>query len=454
MSIKFIDLFAGIGGFHAVGKSFNWECVFASEIDENAKNVYWKNWGTLPSGDIKQFTIGRNRKKIPDHDVLFAGFPCQPFSKSGKQLGMLEDRGSLFHDILKILSEKKPSIFVLENVRNISGPRHKDEWNFILQKLSALGYLVSKNPFVVSPHRIPPSFGGTPQARERIFITGTRAKGKKKKFVENPELPTDFDFWDESSWDLYRDLPIDKNSSEIFLKYRISQQEIEILDAWDTLVKNLRTNHDMRKLPGFPLWSDLWGKHPIYIFEENAPKWKINFEVKNVQFYHEHRRIIDRWLSENPIIRDSLPSKRKFEWQAQDLNSLWDGLIHFRPSGIRIKKANYVPALVAITQTTILGKYKRRISPKEAARLQGLPDNFDFGNQSDAASYKQLGNGVSVGSVQQVLKALARRDKELLEETNPKLLRSIESKNLRSNRFTNVRRIEKNSSSILKKNIY
>jgi DNA (cytosine-5)-methyltransferase 1 len=105
MTVRFIDLFAGIGGFHAAGEAFGWQCVFASEIDKTASRIYEGNWGLSPSGDIKEFTTGRKRNPVPDHDVLFAGFPCQPFSKSGKQLGMKEDRGSLFHDILRILSK-------------------------------------------------------------------------------------------------------------------------------------------------------------------------------------------------------------------------------------------------------------------------------------------------------------------------------------------------------------
>ena len=107
------------------------------------------------------------------------------------------------------------------------------------------------------------------------------------------------------------------------------------------------------------------------------------------------------------------------------MKSLWDGLIHFRPSGIRVKRATYVPALVAITQTTIIGKYKRRITPTEAARLQGMTDNFTFGEQSDVMSYKQLGNGVAVGAVYQVVKAAIERDAEILKVTNPALLKTV-----------------------------
>jgi DNA (cytosine-5)-methyltransferase 1 len=292
--------------------------------------------------------------------------------------------------------------------------------------LRSLGYTVSSQPFVVSPHKIPPSYGGTPQARERVFITGTRTNTPIKGDIPNLEFPTDFELWEETSWDLYRDLPIEENNKEIFLKYRISHEEVELLDAWDSLITELKSSREALKLPGFPLWSDLWGKKPIYEFDEFAPDWKKSFEDKNLRFYEEHKSPIDYWFKNYPIIRASTPSKRKFEWQAQELASLWDGLIHFRPSGVRVKKANYVPALVAITQTTILGKYKRRITPREAARLQGLKEDFSFFNQSDSSSYKQLGNGVSVGAVYQVVKALARRDYANLNVTNRELLQSIE----------------------------
>lgn len=429
MSVNFIDLFAGIGGFHAVGSSFGWNCVFANEIDEAAARIYELNWGINPQGDIKDFTRVGSKKKIPSHDVLFAGFPCQPFSKSGKQLGMEEDRGSLFHDIAFVIKQASPSLVVLENVRNLAGPRHAHEWTFIIKKLRNLGYRVSSRPFVVSPHRIPPTYGGTPQARERVFIVATKLPANKNKLsksvLDEPlYFPTKFDGWDTGDWNLLRDLPIDNNPND-FMKYRLSSNEIEIIDAWDRFVALMLESREGVRLPGFPLWSDLWGKKPIYVQQENSPEWKLDFEFKNRQFYVEHKEVIDYWLKSFPVIRAAAPSKRKLEWQAQDLETIWKGLIHFRPSGIRVKRATYVPALVAITQTTIIGPLKRRITPGEAALLQGLPKTFDFSNQSDAQTYKQLGNGVSVGTVYQVIKAAAARDKEILKVTNPDLLRSI-----------------------------
>ena len=427
MTIRFIDLFAGIGGFHAVGSAFGWSCVFANEIDPAAAAVYKKNWEIDPLGNIQDFTRATKRRAIPDHDVLFAGFPCQPFSKSGKQLGMDEDRGSLFHDIAEIIVKKRPSLVVLENVRNLAGPRHVHEWEYIIRKLRELGYRVSSKPFIVSPHRIPPKYGGTPQARERVFIVATRLPSRRHKLAKDDSplrFPSDFESWDPSKWGLIQDLSL-RNAPEDFMKFRLSQDEIDVLEIWDKLVSALYEARDGDRLPGFPMWSDLWGVKPIYTRDKSAPEWKVDFEEKNLQFYKEYKFVIDKWFRDNPSIRNFIPSKRKFEWQAQDNSSIWDGLIHFRPSGIRVKRATYVPALVAITQTSIIGPFRRRITPAEAAMLQGLPRNFDFGDQRDSMSYKQLGNGVSVGAVYQVVRAALQRDGEILKQTNPSLYRSI-----------------------------
>ena len=134
--------------------------------------------------------------------------------------------------------------------------------------------------------------------------------------------------------------------------------------------------------------------------------------------------MISKWLKKWEV--SSFPtSRRKFEWQAQDSKTLWECIMHFRPSGIRAKKATYVPALVAITQTSIYGPQKRKLSVRECARLQGLPDWFDFTGQPESASYKQLGNGVNLPVVYHVLRALVERDKDFIQKKKPQLVASI-----------------------------
>jgi DNA (cytosine-5)-methyltransferase 1 len=157
-----------------------------------------------------------------------------------------------------------------------------------------------------------------------------------------------------------------------------------------------------------------------------TPDWKETFLRKNAEFYTKHQRVLDAWMKRTRIRDENLfpPSRRKFEWQAQDTMTLKETIMHFRPSGIRAKKPTYVPALVAITQTSIIGKQGRRLTVREGARLQGLPDWFDFVGQPNSASYKQLGNGVNVGVVYNVLKAQVLRDVDLLAG-KPALLRAI-----------------------------
>jgi DNA (cytosine-5)-methyltransferase 1 len=169
---------------------------------------------------------------------------------------------------------------------------------------------------------------------------------------------------------------------------------------------------------------DEWIDSDDLVIPSGTPKWKENFLVKNSDFYTLHKKVLDRWLKKWNGLEDFPPSRRKFEWQAQDTKDLWSTIMHFRPSGIRAKKPTYVPALVAITQTTIIGSMKRRISTREGARLQGIPEWFDFIDQPESITYKQLGNAVNVGVVYNVLKAQVTRDLDLLS-SKPELVKSI-----------------------------
>jgi len=417
MSFKFVDLFAGIGGFHAALGALGGECVYASEWDKDAARIYERNWNLKPDGDI---TLAANDEvmNVPEHDVLVGGFPCQPFSKSGKQMGMEETRGTLFWNIAKIIEIRKPSVVLLENVQNITGPRHLHEWEVIIKTLRDLGYRVSEDPLVVSPHLIRPEFGGRPQVRNRVFIAATLIPKGIPNFKSNivvPDLSPVMSGWDPLTWNLEKHLPLEKLK---FAKEKkavsLSEAELSWINAWDEFVTLMRDRLKGGKLPGFPIWVDAWVHVDDLKIPKGTPDWKKNFLLKNSQFYTDHKVVLNKWLKKWNHLEDFPPSRRKFEWQAQDAKSLWETVMHFRPSGIRAKKATYVPALVAITQTSIVGKQKRRITKREGARLQGLPDWFDFVDQQDSLTYKQLGNGVNVGAVYNVLKAQIIRDLELL----------------------------------------
>ena len=157
------------------------------------------------------------------------------------------------------------------------------------------------------------------------------------------------------------------------------------------------------------MWVDAFVHEDDLFIPEDTPRWKANFLRKNAEFYTQYRAVLDPWLEEFNGLADLPASRRKFEWQAQDAATLEECIMHFRPSGIRAKRATYVPALVAITQTSILGSPLRRLTPREAARLQGLPDSFEFPGQTDALTYKQMGNGVNVGVAYHVLRSQMAR---------------------------------------------
>lgn len=400
------------------------ECVYAVEKDEHASNVYLRNWGLDPYGDITD-DVNEWTVRVPPHDVLCAGFPCQPFSKSGAQRGMNEARGTLFWSILRVIQERRPSVVILENVRNLVGPRHRHEWKVIVESLRTEGYRVSEDPSIFSPHLLPPDRGGRPQNRERIFVTASRVPSEYSQTLSaDPAVVNKpIDDWDPIMWDLDVHLPLEP--SGLNAGSELSRSEILWIEAWDEFVAITRKMRETRRLPGFPIWVDDWGKVSLSRLRR-VPVWKADILRKNELFYISHKKELDAWLKRWDVLSDAFPSsRRKFEWQAQDTPSLWDAVLHFRPSGIRAKAPTYLPALVAIGQTSIIGSQARRLSIREAARLQGLPEWFEFGSQNDKETFRQLGNAVSVGAVWHVVRQHVQRDRDILKVTCPDLLRRV-----------------------------
>jgi DNA (cytosine-5)-methyltransferase 1 len=342
---------------------------------------------------------------------------------------MDETRGTLFWNILRVIQARQPSLVLLENVRNLVGPRHRHEWQVIVETLRAEGYRVSEAPAVFSPHLLPPTRGGRPQVRERVFIAATRVPEELGLSLEArpPVTNRPVDGWDPQEWNLEADLPLD--DEHVVPGCELSESERLWIDAWDDFVQLMREAQEGRRLPGFPLWADEW-RHTEKLSArrlEREPRWKANYLQKNANFYTSYREVIDEWAARWGVYTTAFPpSRRKLEWQAQETARLWDTVMHMRPSGIRAKAPTYLPALVAITQTSIVGPRERRLSPKEAARLQGLPEWFDFGEQPHWATYKQLGNGVSIGAVYHVFREHALRDEEVLKQTAPTLLRALD----------------------------
>lgn len=434
-SFRFVDLFAGIGGFHAtLGAVNGGTLAMASEIDAPAARIYAQNWGDRPEGDIIPLTEAQ--MEVPAHEVLSAGFPCQPFSKSGFQRGINEARGTLFFNILRILQERQPPVVMLENVRNLAGPRHRETWSTIVRLMQEAGYKVATVPTVFSPHFLPPELGGRPQIRDRVFIMATyvgdpdRARALSTHEPLVPRGPVGS--WNPDDWDIFKtpigpeQRPLVQADDEVerLDEYRLSEADSYVIDVWADFADRLRAK-GVSKLPGFPIWADHFTHLEALDIDEGTPEWKANFLRKNATFYTEHREVIDGWLRTHRNLQDLPASRRKLEWQAQSAGSLRDTVMHLRPSGLRAKRPTYLPALVAITQTSILGARGRRISPREAARLQGLPDWFGFDGQRDALTYKQLGNGVNVGAASFMLRTHVEQDQALIAETDPSLVQSI-----------------------------
>ncbi|HRP88691.1 MAG TPA: DNA cytosine methyltransferase [Edaphocola sp.] len=157
--VKFIDLFAGIGGFHLALSAYGATCVFASEWDKYAAETYKENFGIQPKGDITKITV----EDIPYHDILCGGFPCQAFSISGKQRGFEDTRGTLFFDIARIINYHHPKVLFLENVKNLLKHDNGQTINIIKETLHELGYSVFYKILNSSQF-------GLPQNRERLYI--------------------------------------------------------------------------------------------------------------------------------------------------------------------------------------------------------------------------------------------------------------------------------------------
>ena len=168
----FADLFAGIGGTRIPFDELGGKCVFTSEWDPHAQDMYEANFGEKPLGDITKI----DASKIPDHDILIAGFPCQPFSIIGSKKGFADTRGTLFFDIERILAEKRPSAFLLENVKMLINHDKGRTFSVIQEKLKSLGYDINWKVLNALDF-------GLPQKRERVIIVGF----KKRTSFEFPQ---------------------------------------------------------------------------------------------------------------------------------------------------------------------------------------------------------------------------------------------------------------------------
>jgi DNA (cytosine-5)-methyltransferase 1 len=417
--MRFVDIFAGLGGFHVAMKRLGHMCVFASEIDETLRDLYEKNFGVRPCGDIREI----EPCDVPKHDVLCAGFPCQPFSKAGKQQGRkCRTNGSLFDFVIKILSNRAPQFLILENVPNLTYHDQGRTWAKMRNAIEKLGYDTREA-------RLSPQQFGIPQIRDRVYIVGERGKLKdfdwpKPRIVKETSIKS----------------ALEKNPSNA---KPLSEQVLECLEVWQEFISRFPKD---QHLPTFPIWSmefgatypfenetpfaissktltsykgshgHVIGTHtqseqfaalPSYARSEEKlfPSWKIQFIRQNRELYRENKSWIDKWM---PKILKFPSSLQKLEWNCKGgQRDIWKYVIQFRASGVRVKRPTSAPSLVAMTttQVPIIAWEKRFMTPRECARIQGLATLRHL-PPSSTGVFKALGNAINVDVARLVAKAL------------------------------------------------
>jgi len=431
--MKFIDLFAGLGGFHVAMTRLGHECVFSSEIKEGLMDLYESNFGIRPFGDIRKV----KSRDIPEHDILCAGFPCQPFSKAGMQLGLEDEtNGDLFGQILRILRYHQPRYFILENVQHLAKHDNQETYIYMSARLAGLGYTVDRK--VLSPHEF-----DIPQHRQRLFIVGSRTGLQHFTWPEVQKLTKDVHSY------------LDSNTDQATL---LEAEKQKCLDIWQEFISAIPKED---KLPSFPIWAMEFGA--TYPFEEESPfaasenmlgrsrgnfgiplkglshdeklanlpsyarteekkfpTWKRSYIRSNREFYEKYKKQL------KPIVKKiemlGVPSWQKFEWNVQGgERNVRNYIIQFRGSGIRLKRTDFFPSLVCVsTQIPIVGWQGRYITKREGARLQGL-DSLEKLPENIGSCFDALGNAVNADVVRIIAERLIPNEK-LRPKTNGKHL--------------------------------
>jgi DNA (cytosine-5)-methyltransferase 1 len=416
--LRFVDLFSGLGGFHIALSRLGHRCVFACELDPDLRHAYAKNHALTPQGDIRDIQLD----DVPAHDILCAGFPCQPFSKAGMQLGTdCPEYGDLLATIVEWLRAAKPTYFILENVPNFLRHRSGMVWRHFGTELRQAGYDVRHT--LLSPHQF-----GVPQLRERLYVVGSRQGLSDFKWPVPTSEPTDIRSILETP-------PVDAKP--------LPSKALVAIEAWARFTELFPRTQPK---PSFPIWAaefgasypystttpwglstsalqqfagsfgqplkglkgrNLFAALPPYSRTKCSqfPEWKTRFIQQNRELYERNRGWIDRWKSE---IVELEPSYQKLEWNFdRSTHSLWQSVLQLRGSGIRAKSPRSAPALVAMSssQVPVIAWEGRFLTIRECARLQGMAD-LQHWPASESAAIRALGNAVNVKVTELIARAL------------------------------------------------
>jgi DNA (cytosine-5)-methyltransferase 1 len=395
MTLKFIDLFAGIGGFHQAFKGLA-ECVFASEIDKFARQTYEANHDMVPHGDITKIEA----KDIPAHDILCAGFPCQSFSIAGKRKGFEDTRGTMFFEIARIVEYHKPKVVFLENVKGLRNHEKGKTLTTILSTLDDLGY---ENHWQI----LNAKDYGVPQNRERIFMVAIR-KDIKKEFSFPDKTPLT---------KTLSDILETKVDKDIAYTVRASGRSSGVGNKhnWD-MYTLCDTRNGANTLHSWDIVETTEREKIICmtILKNRRKKRYGNKDGNPISFYELKEIIPDLEVSEIwPLCDKNI------------LRGLDEGIVLVNSknsAGINgiyriINETGIFPTLTAtqgndyicdnFTLSDKLWANPRRLTPRECARLQGFPDSFVI-PVSNAQAYKQFGNAVCVPVVNLLAKEIIK----------------------------------------------
>lgn len=444
-SIKFIDLFAGMGGFRlgfeqaVIEQQKKPVCVFSSEIKPYAIQVYKDNYSNEDvAGDITKI----DSSEIPDFDVLLAGFPCQAFSSAGKRQGFLDTRGTMFFEVERILKAKKPKAFILENVEGLV--KHdllnkNDEMGqtltIILEALRDLGYSVSWKVFDAS-------YFGIPQARKRIFITGTLSSTVDLSGFE-PDIKS-LDTVLEKDKPLLQgkliDLLLEHYSINDLYGKSVKDKRggTNNIHSWDIELKGF-VSKDQRELLGKIMrarrnkkWADLKGIQWMDGMPLTINEVKTFYDHPNLQemlddlcakkyVKLEHPKDVVAYLDENGKEKQ----KREYRVDIEKGYNIVAGKLSYEINKVLDPKA-IAPTLVATDLDRIVvpdGKGLRLLTSIEKKRLFGFPDNYVL-NVKPKEAFDLFGNTVAVPVVKavtsRVLEALEHQEEDT-PKTSPKL---------------------------------